>query len=88
MISFKHIRSYKIFQNLDEKGKQIMPMSNYESTRNQGDKLRRRYSRTNIRKYTFTNRVVEEWNALPIDIKNSLTLNTFKNKINKVPRML
>ena len=82
------IQVFKIFKNLDEVDKEILPMSNYGSTRNQGDKLRRRYSKTNIRKYTFSNRVVEEWNALPLDIKNSPTLNTFKNRIDKLPRLI
>ena len=82
------IQVYKILKNLDEVDKEILLMSNYGITRNQGDKLRKRYSKTNIRKYTFSNREVEEWNALPYDIKNSPTLNTFKNRIDKLPRLI
>ena len=51
---------YKIFQGLDEVNKdKIVPMAVYRGTRNQELKLRRRYSRTDIRKHTFTNRTVE-----------------------------
>ena len=82
------IQTYKIFQNLDEIDKEIMPLSTYTSTRNQGDKMRRRYSKTNIRKFTFTNRVVDHWNTLPPEVKNSPTLNTFKNRLDKNPKLL
>ena len=82
------IQTYKIFQNLDEVDKDIMPLSTYTGTRNQGDKMRRRFSKTNIRKFTFTNRVVEHWNSLPLEVKNSPTLNTFKNRLDKVPKFL
>ena len=37
------------------------------------------YSRTNIRKHTFGNRVVPLWNSLTNEIINSPNLNTFKN---------
>ena len=32
----------------------------------------------------FTNRVVNTWNKLPADIVNSTTLNSFKNKVDKL----
>ena len=56
---------YKIFQDLDNIDKGILPMATYEGTRNQGNKTYRRYNRTNIIKHTFTNRIEEEWNSLP-----------------------
>ena len=37
------------------------------------------YSRTNIRKHSFGNRVVPLWNNLPNGVKNATNLNTFKN---------
>ena len=35
-------------------------------------------------KHFFTNRVINHWNKLPRDIVNADTINTFKNKIDKV----
>ena len=32
----------------------------------------------------FTNRVINHWNKLPHDIVNADTINTFKNKIDKL----
>ena len=81
------IQMYKIFHDLDEVDKGILPMANYEGTRNQGNKLYRRYSKNNMRKHTFTNRIVEEWNSLPKEVKEAPTLNTFKNRLDKIPKM-
>ena len=56
---------YKIFQDLDDIDKidkGILPVATYEGTRNQDNKLYRRYSKNDMRKHTFTNRIVEEWN--------------------------
>ena len=83
------IQMYKIFQGLDEVNKdKLLPMAVYRSTRNQDFKLRRRYSRTDIRKHTFTNRTVEEWNVLPAEVKNASSLNVFKNRIDSMPQLI
>ena len=36
---------------------------------------------TNIGKFTFVNRVVDEWNKLLEEITSCNTINTFKNKL-------
>ena len=82
------IQAYKIFQDIDDIApEKLLPITKYGSTRNQGQKLRHRHTRTDIRKYTFTNRIVDHWNSLPLDIKNSKTLNTFKNRIDSYPKL-
>ena len=83
------IQMYKIFQGLDQVNKDnLLPMAVYRGTRNQDFKLRRRYSRTEIRKHTFTNRTVEVWNTLPGEVKNAPSLNTFKNRIDSLPQLI
>ena len=37
-----------------------------------------------LRKNFFCCRVIEKWNALPLTVKNSLTLNEFKNSYDKI----
>ena len=41
-------------------------------------------SRTDIRKNFFSNRVVNLWNSLPIDIKDSRTIKIFKNRLEQL----
>ena len=48
-------------------------MATYEVTTNKGNKLGKKYSKTNKRKYTFTNRTVEECNSLPKEVKEAPT---------------
>ena len=48
----------------------------------------KRHSKTDIRKYSFSNRIVELWNSLPLDIKNAETVNTFKNRIDENQKLL
>ena len=48
----------------------------------------KRHCKTDIRKYSFSNRIVELWNSLPLDIKNAGTVNTFKNRIDKNQKLL
>lgn len=40
-------------------------------------------SRLDIRKYSFSQRVVNDWNSLPEEIVQSPTLNTFENRLDK-----
>ena len=83
------IQVFKIFKGLDDiKVEDIFCISNYGSTRNQGQKLMKHPCKTDIRKYSFSNRIVELWNSLPLDIKNAETVNTFKNRIDKNQKLI
>lgn len=76
------IQVYKIFQGIDDiNPEQIFERANYNSTRNQYNKLRKRHCKTDLRKYTFSNRVVEKWNKLPLEVKEAPSINAFKNRI-------
>ena len=51
--------------------------SNYHSK-----KLYKKNCRTNVRKYSFSQRVVDEWNKIPKKVIDSKTINTFKSQLN------
>ena len=83
------IQAYKIFQGHDQvKYDKMFSLTTYHGTRNQGLKIRKRFSRTDIRKYTFSNRIVEHWNTLPLEVKQSPSTNAFKNRIDRIPRLV
>ena len=78
------IQVYKIFQQIDDIHiNKILPIASFNKTRNQDFKLRHRYCKKDIRKYTFSFRVVDLWNSLPTEIKNAPSLNSFKNRLDK-----
>ena len=82
------IQVYKIFKGNDDiKPENIFSLATYTKTRNQGNKLRISYSKTDIRKFSFANRVVEKWNNLPTEIKEAPSVNAFKNRLDANPKL-
>ena len=55
-------------------------------TRGSKHKLFIKYSKTSIRKNTFSNRSVPVWNALNDNTKSALSLNHFKNLLDEDPK--
>ena len=67
----------------DEEVKLDLPMAN-DARRGHRYKLyKQRTLNLDIRKYCFTNRVVETWNLLPSEVVESDSINTFKNRIDR-----
>ncbi len=52
-------------------------------TRGHSKKLKKRYSRLDIRKFTFSNRVVDPWNNLPEKVVSAKTLLQFEINLDK-----
>ena len=76
------IQCYKIFRQVDDISTDtFFTQAKSQSTRNNTDKIFIRYSKLNIRKYCFTNRVAPLWNSLPYYIKNAPSTNHFKSFI-------
>ena len=46
-------------------------------------KLDKQYSRLDLRKYFFSNRVVDLWNSLPECVISATSVNAFKNRLDK-----
>ena len=76
------IETYKILNNIDKmQYEQILPL-NQTTTRGHSKKLYKKNCRTNVRKYSFSQRVVDEWNKIPKKVIDSKTINTFKSQLN------
>ena len=58
-------------------------IKNDSITRGHSLALVKSHSRLDIRKYTFSQRVVNDWNKLPEECINATSVNMFKNKIDK-----
>ena len=46
--------------------------------------LKKNRSKLDLRNNFFSNRIVDDWNKLPTEIKESRTVKEFKNKISKI----
>jgi hypothetical protein len=58
--------------------------STFHQTRGHSLKLTKNRSRLDIRKYYFTNRVVEDWNNLPETVITTKNVKKFENRLDKL----
>jgi ribonuclease P/MRP protein subunit RPP40 len=77
------IETYKTFNHYSTNPLAFFQMSD-TVTRGHTYKIAKKYSRTDIRKYTFSNRIIESWNALPENVINANSVNSFKNRLDKI----
>jgi hypothetical protein len=54
--------------------------NNTATTRGHKYKIYKKHCRTNRRKYSFSQRVVAHWNALPESVIDVTSVNSFKNR--------
>ena len=84
------INVYKILHKLfdSEACDNILPLRHdtvdAEGLRTNNLDLYKRRPHKDIRKYNFTYRVVSLWNSLPSHVVNAPTLNTFKNRLDRI----
>lgn len=79
------IEVYKILHGIyDQDTTPSLHTSDITFTRGNNMKLFKPHARLNIRKHSFTHRVIDNWNALPNSVVLADTLNSFKNKLDKL----
>ena len=83
------IQVYKFFQSIDNiPPENIFRLASYKSTRNQSHKLGLRHCKTDLRKFSFSNRVVEKWNTREQEIKEAPSINAFKNRLDRDQKLV
>ena len=76
------VETFKILYNIDKvQHERIFPMSR-TATRGHNQKIYKKNSRTNISKYSFSQRRVDMWNCLPKQVIETKTVNTLKSQLN------
>ena len=61
----------------------ILRISNQDRTRNNGFKLEKSRYKKEIGKNWFSNRVVDEWNALSGQVVSARTIESFKRRLDR-----
>ena len=76
------IETFKIFNNFDDIDPALLFKLHQDTgTRGHPFKLFKHQCRLDIRKFSFTNRVANIWNTLPLSAVQAKTINEFKSHI-------
>ena len=62
---------------------QVIEISSQNRTRGNGNKLEKLRFRTDVGKYWFTNRVVNDWNRLSRHVVGAESISSFKRRLDK-----
>ncbi len=77
------VEVYKILNNIDIVNKDKITPTIESRTRGHNQKIFKRQVRINVRKYSFSQRIVNNWNGLAPIVVRSETVNQFKGRLNK-----
>ena len=78
------IQVFKMIKGIDKVDQnKFFKLANTDRTRGHNLKLVKDRSRLNVRKYFFSQRVINSWNALPASVVEAETVNSFKNRYDK-----
>ena len=75
------IETYKILNGLDKIGSEIFFTKSSNNTRGHSLKLFKNSVNCDIRKYFYSQRVVDGWNGLPAEVAEAKSLSVFKTKL-------
>jgi hypothetical protein len=78
------IQVYKIFHGIDNLNPDIFFQRNTTNLRGHSFKLFKPRVKGDLRKYSFSVRVVDSWNSLPDELVTADSLNIFKNKLDRL----
>jgi hypothetical protein len=77
------IEVFKLLKGFDLVAPNIFFMKSFTGLRGHEFKLYKSSFFTNVGKFTFSNRIVQNWNSLPQHVVSSNTVNTFKNRLDQ-----
>jgi len=75
------IETFKIVNRKYDINSELFFQLDEGDRRGHGQKLFKKRFRLNVRKYAFSNRVIDNWNLLPVSCINCSNINTFKKHL-------
>ena len=79
------IETFKIINGIYDREvtEGLLDLDQNTRTRGNDKKLKKKYSKLNIRKFSFTNRIVDIWNSLSNEVITAKTVNNFEINLDK-----
>ena len=74
------IQTFRIMTGIDDLKASDFFAINSRETRGHGKKIMKQPSRLNLRKFSFSHRVVDDWNSLPSKVVEHRDVEQFKGK--------
>ena len=76
------IETYKMMNGMDKiEVERLFPLRKDSRTRGHSLKIKEGRFRTELRRNFFTQRVVNLWNSLPVEVVEAASLNMFKTRV-------
>jgi len=72
------ISLYKILTDEDNPLNKLFDLNTNTVTRGHNKKLKKVFVRSRSRQHFFINRVINDWNSLPYNVVNALSVDSFK----------
>ena len=83
------IQVFKLIKGIDKlEYNKFFQLADNSKTRGHRYKIVKQRCRLELRRNFFSNRVIDSWNKLPADVVDAVSLNSFKNKLDKVWKCL
>jgi hypothetical protein len=76
------IETFKILNDIDKVQHEHISTISRTATRSHNQKVYKKNTRTNTRKCSFSQRIVDMWNSLSKQVIETKTVNTFKSQLN------
>ncbi len=73
---------YKCVEGIEKIDVNEYIISSQSSLRGQSKKLYKKRLKKDVKKYSFPDRAIDEWNALPEEVVNVKSIHSFKEKYN------
>ena len=79
------IETFKIINSIYDRDvtEGLLDLDQNTRTRGNDKNLKKKYSKLNIRKFSFTNRIVDIWNSLPNEVITAKTVKCFEINLDK-----
>ena len=75
------IEVFKYNHNIYNLSDSLFELKTRTNTRGHSYKLKKQRCNTTLRQQFFTQRIVDRWNSLPVEVAEASSLNAFKNRV-------